>query len=145
MFVNLLIENCQQNSNVIVIILKSHDSNFNDVITCFDINIKTLNRGCIFNINDQKQRIWTSVLTYLENMKQQQMSVGFLDLRANCCCWFYDVNVNKWINLLKNIVFHGRYHYQIIVIQKKDLKILTKIKRIQYFSYYDFKSKTSAL
>ena len=57
MSVNLLIENRQQNSNIIVIILKPHDSNFNDVIACFDINMKTLNHDCIFNINDQKQRI----------------------------------------------------------------------------------------
>ena len=71
MFVNLLIKNHQQSSNVIVIILKSHDLNFNDVIICLDINIKTLNRDCIFNINDQKQRIWAPMLTYLENMKQQ--------------------------------------------------------------------------
>ena len=71
MFVNLLIENRQQSNNVIVIILKSHDSNFNDVIVCFDINIKTLNRDCIFNINVQKQRIWAPMLTYLEDMKQQ--------------------------------------------------------------------------
>ena len=145
MFVNLLIENCQQSNNVIVIILKSHDLNFNDVITCFDINIKTLNRDCIFNINDWKQHIWTPMLTYLENMKQQQMSVGFLDLRANRCCRFCDANVNKWVDLSKNIVFHGCYHYQTVVIQKKNLKISTKTKRIQYFSHYDFKSEISAL
>ena len=73
------------------------------------------------------------------------MSIDFLDSRANRCCWFYDANVSERVDLLRNIVFHGHYHYQIIVIQKKDLKILTKTKRTQYFSHYDFKSKTSAL
>ena len=73
------------------------------------------------------------------------MSVGFLDSRANRCCWFCDANVSEWVDLSRNIVFHGRYHYQIVVIWKKDLKIPTKTKRTQYFSHYGFKSEASAL
>ena len=45
----------QKNCNAYIITFELHESNFNDIINCFRISIKFMNRECVFDIKNRKR------------------------------------------------------------------------------------------
>jgi hypothetical protein len=54
-------------------------------------------------------------MIFLENMKQQQTSIEFLNLRAAFSCRFCDIEYENRNNLHRDIVFHDRYHHDVLI------------------------------
>ena len=134
-----------QESVIIIIALDPHGSEFNDVMNCLHTSLGNMDRGCILEINGQKQVAWAPILAYLGDMKQQQASGGFLGSRANYCCRFCDAGLHNRGDLQRDILLHGRYHHEVLVIRKKSLAIKGKTKRLAYLTRNGLKPESSAL
>lgn len=135
----LTINERQKSRNVYIIILSFHESEFNDVINSFRINLKIADCEYIVDICEMKTSMWASVMIWLKNMKQQQMTFGFLFFRIIHSCRYCTADINDRENLFKNVVQHDRYHHQISFIRQKDEQIIQKTKKTIYFKQNDLK------
>ena len=131
--------------NAYTIALGPHGSEFKDVMNCLHTSLGNMDRGCILEINGQKQAAWVPILAYLGDMKQQQASGGFLGPRANYCCRFCDAGLHNRGDLQRDILLHGRYHHEVLAIRKKSLAIKGKTKRLAYLTRNGLKPESSAL
>jgi hypothetical protein len=61
--------------------------------------LKIINRDCFLNINEEQIFVWFSIMTFLENMKQQQTLIKFLSFCATFSCRFYDIEFENQDNL----------------------------------------------
>jgi hypothetical protein len=76
-------------------------------------------------------------------MKQQQTSIEFLSLRAIFSCRFCDIEFQNRNNLRRNIVFHDRYHHDVLIFRQQSLIINEKTKKIIFLFKHDLKSQSS--
>ncbi len=84
-------------------------------------------------------------MTFLEDMKQQQTSTEFLSSRATFSCRFCDIEFQDRNNLRRNIVFHDRYHHDVLIFRQQSLIINEKTKKIAFLFKHDLKSQSSSL
>jgi hypothetical protein len=108
----------QKNSNTFILILSLHEEKLNDVVNCFQIDLKIIDRDCFLNINEEQIFVWSFVVTFLEDMKQQQTSTEFFSSRATFSCRFCDIEFEDWNNLHWNIVSHDRYHHDVLILRQ---------------------------
>ena len=59
----------QKNHNNHVLIFEFHEFNFNNVIIEIQIDIKNLNRDCMFQIKNTSIMILILIIAFLKNMK----------------------------------------------------------------------------
>ena len=59
----------QKSCNAYTITLESHESNFNDIMNCFRISIRFMNRECVFDIKNRRKVAWEFIIAWFENMK----------------------------------------------------------------------------
>jgi hypothetical protein len=84
-------------------------------------------------------------VAFLEDMKQQQASAGFLSSRATFSCRFCDIGFQDRDNLRRDIVFHDRYHHDVLALRQQSLIINEKTKRIAFLSKHGLKPQSSSL
>jgi hypothetical protein len=104
-----------------------------------------MNRDCFLEINKQKIFVWISILTFLNDMKQQQIFAKFLSSHVIYFCRFCDAESKNKNDLYKNITFYERYYHEILTLRKKNAMINDKFKKLTFFFNNDFKSKSFAL
>lgn len=108
-----------------LIILESHESNFSDVIKALKYFV-SLNENMKLIINEQKIFVCVFLLTYIDNISQQQKNSEFKNQRTTLKCRFCFISINERQNLNYNIIENKRFHYQAIQIKKN----MNKIKQI---------------
>ncbi len=57
-------------------------------------------------------------MTFLEDMKQQQTLTEFLNSHATFSCRFRDIEFQNRNNLRRDIVFHDRYHHDVLILRQ---------------------------
>jgi predicted small metal-binding protein len=135
----------QKNNNYYTTILDLHDCDFNNIMNCFHNNLKNINHDCVMKIREQKKIVWASVITWLDDIKQQQVFAKFLSSRVTYVCRYCDANVKERENLHRDIIQHDRYHHQIAIIRSLNERIFDKIKRIVYLTRNELKFESFAL
>ena len=130
----LPIEERQRPTNTYTLTLGPHGANFKDVIATLHTNIKALDDGCLLRINGADQLVWAPILAFLGDMKQQQLSSGFLGPRANRCCRFCDATLDNRHDLTRCRITNGRYHHQLIELRQKGNATSKRTDREKYFA-----------
>ena len=74
------------------------------------------------------------ILTYIENMSQQQENSEFKSQKTIFDCRFCFVAANERHNLNFDVVKNDRFHHQIIQMRKEMNNIKQKIKKEAYDS-----------
>ena len=64
--VGLLIEDQQRRSNAHTVIFCPHGFDFDEVMSCFQTSLGTLNCSSVFKINERKQSVWAPSWDLLE-------------------------------------------------------------------------------
>ena len=109
----------QKSQNSFVLTLGPHGAAFQDVIGGFHPGMKALDRGCQLFVNGKKAWVWAPILAFLEDMKQQQKSAGFLRSKALRCCRFCDADKRNRGDLTRDVVLNGRYHHQVLHLRRE--------------------------
>ena len=142
---SLFIQERQKNQNNFVLILKSYEINFNIIFNCFRIDMKTLDRDCNLTVKRHKQFVWTSIIVYFDDMKQQQKSVECLEFKITYNCRFCDADKTNREDFNQDFILHECYHYEILNRRKKAFLITEKVKKQQFFTRHEMTLKASAL
>ena len=125
----LSIQNHQKNQNNFMLILKSHEINFNIIFDCLRIDMKILDRDCDLIVKRHKQFVWIFIVVYLDDMKQQQKFAECLKFKIIYNCRFCDADKTNREDLNRDFVFHERYHYQVLNCRRKAFLIIEKMKK----------------
>ena len=130
--------------NVFSLTFESHDSNFVDVIDALK-SLISLNEDTKVLIHEQKTLMCVFILTYIEDMSQQQENSEFKSQRATFDCRFCFVAANERHNLNFDVVKNDRFHHQIIQMRKEMNNIKQKIKKEAYDSKWNIDSENPSL
>ena len=139
----------QKSQNSFVFILNFYDASFKNIISDFRIEIKIFDHDCRLNLNEKQTWMWISIVTFLNNMKQQQEFAKFLESKTIKCCHFCNADKQNRKNLNRNIILNDRYYYQILkfwheaskfneIIKKKNCNITWIVTEIFIFRHHNF-------
>jgi hypothetical protein len=139
----------QKSTNNFVLILKSHETNFKNIIIFIHTNIKIsdddwrikimiflhtnmkiLDDDCQFKIKNIDKLIWTFVIVFLSDMKQQQESVDFFESRVTKSCRFCNFDANNRKNLSRDTIANEKYHFEMKKL-RRDISRLFEITKIK--------------
>ena len=131
--------------NVLSLTLESHESNFFDVIAVLRSSLTSLERDELLKLND-KQKIFLCVfiLSFLEDMSQQNENFEMMNQRVNLECRFCFIHVKKRDNVKYDITKNDPFHHEILKMRKK-MNSINKIQQDQYCQDIDLNSTTSLL
>lgn len=104
--------------NVFVLILRSHDLKFEDVINAIISNLKALNRDMKMSINEENTMICVFIYVFLDDISQQLNNKDLLRQNVEHDYNYYLININKRNKLDFNIINHERYHYALLNARK---------------------------
>jgi hypothetical protein len=135
----------QKSSNAYTIALGPHGSDLNGVTGALHISLEALERGCTLRINGKDQIVWGPIIAFLGDMKQQQMSAGFLSPRANRCCRFCDATKDTRGDMKRDIVRYGRYHHQILGFRQQAEKMASSKHREEFLASHGLSTEQPAL
>lgn len=139
MSTSLNVHQRQKNVNALIIDFDFHGVQFDDIMRCFQISLKNVDQNCALNINDSEKFVWISVLTFLNDMKQQQIFAEFLSSKATFNCRFCNAESHNRDDLIRDFVIHERYYHEILVFWRKTRFIKIKTKSVAFFNQHDFK------
>jgi hypothetical protein len=96
----------------------------------FHINIKTFDDDCQFKIKNIDKLIWTFVIVFLNDMKQQQKSIDFFESRVTKSCRFCNFDANNRQNLFRDTIANEKYHFEMKKFRRNISRLfeITKIK-----------------
>jgi hypothetical protein len=149
MFAVLFHKKRQKSTNNFVLILKSHKTNFKNIIMfiytnmkIFDddwrvkimiflhTNMKIFDDDCQLKIKNIDKLIWAFVIVFLSDMKQQQESIDFFESRVTKSCRFCNFDANNRKNLFRDTIANEKYHFKMKKLRRNISRLfeITKIK-----------------
>jgi len=87
-FASLTTVEWARRSNIFLITLDFHDSEFNDVIKILQEDLTELNKDVEMYINDEKKFVCTFMMTFIDDTSQQQNNSEFKHQNALHDCWY---------------------------------------------------------
>ena len=138
----LNVKNRNRRSNVHVLILESHEFNFDDVVVVVESNLKILNREMYMMINEQKTFVCAFIHDFIENMSQQLNNRKLMKQNAKHDCEYcFIFSINRE-NLNFDIVKNDRYHQKLKKTRVK-LSSMKFIKRIKFMNSINLNKKNT--
>lgn len=141
-YVNIISFNFRKRTrriNVLFLILNSHDNNFNDVVHALQ-KFYQLNADKIIQINEIFILICVFIMTFLNDMSQQQKNFEFLFQKINFECRFCFIHVNFRENLNFDFIEYDRYHFDTFKMRNEQRNIFTQKKKNKYDIMIDIDS-----
>ena len=134
--------------NVLFLTFESHESNFSNVVIVLQ-NFYSFDVDQLLKITcDEKEMnimIYAFIMTFIENMSQQNVNVEIKSQKAKIDCRFCLIFENIRENLNYNILENERFHHEIMKLRDKIKNLNVKNARDQYEKKYKLNNEMSSL
>lgn len=138
---SLTIQERQSISNVYSITLDSHRAALNAVIEQIQHRFIILKWECQLHIKGNEIMIWVSIITFTEDMKQQQASAEFIRAYINLSCQMCFADSINWDDMSLDVVWLSHYHHMTADAQRRidALSLMTEWKKAWQVNEMTFK------